>query len=141
MPVAPGASNELAKIIANAIGSAFNLGSGPGYIEIYDGTRPASVDTPVTTQKLLAVLVLSDPAFGAATDLNPGARITAAAIAPGVGLDDGVASWFRSYDSDDNPYVDGNAGLSDADLILDNLNIAVDQAVSINSWTITQPES
>ena len=61
---------------ANALVGAFTNSS---IIKIYDGTQPATPETAVTTQNLLATITLpASPAFGAAAN----GVITANAISP-----------------------------------------------------------
>lgn len=142
MPVAPGISNAAAIAMLDALVDRLDAGSGAGKIRIYDGTRPTDVDTAVGAQVLLAELTLSDPAFGAAADDTPGAIATADPITDDSAANaTGTASWFRALDSNNVAIIDGNVGTSSADLILDSVSITAGQTVSVNSWTITQPES
>ena len=90
---------------ANAIVDLVDAGSGAGTFLIYDGTRPASANTAVTTQTLLATLTFSDPAFGAASS----GVCTASAITEDSSADaTGTASWCRIVDSDANVIFDGD---------------------------------
>ena len=137
-----GISNVAAKAACDAIVDLIDGGSGAGYVQILDGTRPADVDTAISTQNVLAQLTLSDPAFGAAADATPGATATASTITDDSSADaTGTASWFRAFDSDGNAIIDGNVGTSSADMILDSTSITSGQTVSITSWTFTVGES
>lgn len=138
MAASMGISNAAAIAACNAVVDLLDGGS----LVIYDGSRPASVDTAVSTQNALATLTLSSPAFGSAADVNPGAQATANAITSDSSADaTGTATWFRAFDSEGDPVIDGNVGTSDADLILDSVDITAGQEVKINSWTVTMPES
>lgn len=135
-------SNNAAKAAADAIVDLLDAGASAGKLRIYDGSQPAGPDTAVTTQTLLAELTLSDPAFGAAADDDPGGKATADTITDDSSANAmGTAAWFRAVDSDGNAVIDGSVGTSDADLILDSVSITAGQTVSVTSWTITMPES
>jgi hypothetical protein len=122
----------------NAVTALLNGGSAAGYVEIRTGTQPADPDDSASGT-LLATITLNDPAFGAASagvataDVSP--ALTAAAVATGT------AAWFRGYDSNDVPVIDGSAtatgGGGDCQLNTTALVAAVD--VTITAWTITFP--
>lgn len=140
-------SNAMAKAMCDAAVDLVDAGDGAGYINIYSGTKPASPETAITDQDLLATLTMSDPAFGAATDANPGAKATAAAISDDTAADaDGTAAWFRVFDSDDTPLWDGTIGSSgtagvDYDMIMASTSIVAGATVEITSLVVTMPES
>lgn len=137
-------SNAAAKAAADAIVDLIDVGTtnANGKLRIYDGTQPANPDVAVTTQNLLAELDLSNPAFGAAADGDPGGLATANSITDDSSADaTGTASWFRVVDRDENAIIDGSVGTSGADLNLGSVSITSGQAVSITSWTVTMPES
>lgn len=80
---------------ADAIVDLVDAGSGAGYIEILDGAT------------LLATLVCSDPAFGAAA----AGVATADTITDEASADDtGTADVWKLYDSDDTLIVSGTVG-------------------------------
>lgn len=108
-----------------------------GFLEIYDGTQPATPDTAVTTQNKLAKMPLNATAFGAASS---GVK-TANAITNGTGLVQGTATWFRAFKSDDTTAViDGSAGTSGTNLVLTAAVIAIGDVVSITAWTVSQAQ-
>lgn len=129
----------------NATVDLLDAGSGPGVLRIYGsgtGGVPTAADAALTDQPLLAELTLSDPAFGAAADINPGARATAAAITGDTSANaTGTATFFRALDSDNNVIIQGNVGESAAELILNTVAIVEGVEVNITSWTHTQPEA
>jgi hypothetical protein len=131
------ASNlKLADNIVNAEAVALNAEVASGYIRIYDGTQPATADTAIVAQQLLAELRFGSTAFGAPS----GGSLTANAITAGVGLVASSATWFRVLKSDGvTKCWDGNCGLaaSTPDMVLNALAIAVGAAVSITSFTHT----
>lgn len=135
-------SNAAAIAACDAIVDLLDAGAGAAIIRIYDGAQPANPDVAVGAQVLLAQLTCTDPAFGAAADAAPGGRATASAITDDASADNtGTASWFRALDSNLLAIIDGSVGTTDADLILDSVSITAGQTVSVNSWTVTMPES
>ena len=110
-----------------------------GYLRIYDGTRPATADTAVGTQVLLAELRMNATAFGAAV----AGVITANALTADASANaGGTASWFRMLGSDGTTALwDGEAGTETADLILNTLTIGLGAAVSVTSLVHTVPKS
>ena len=135
-----GISLAAAQAMLDALVDLMDAGAGAGYIEVRTGTRPDNV-TDAATGTLLGTLTCSDPAFGAAADNNPGAKATASAITQDSSADNtGTASWFRAYDSDDLAIIDGNVGTSNADMILDSVNIKAGGPISITSWIINLAE-
>jgi hypothetical protein len=118
------------------LNAAFDVLNG-GFIEIYDGSQPASPDVAVSTQNKLAKMALNATAFGAA---SAGTK-TANAIANGVGLVQGTATWFRAFKSDDTTaVVDGTAGTSATNMVLVAAVIAVGDVVSVTAWTVSQAQ-
>jgi hypothetical protein len=123
---------------ADAIASLANGGTGAGTIGIYDGTQPAGPSTAVTTQTLLAEVDLVDPAFAAA---SAGAAALSGTPLSTTGVANGTAAWFRLSDSDNTAVLDGSAGTSGTDLILNTAAISVGVNVQITSGSITMPAS
>lgn len=138
----PSISNLAAKNACDEITVLLDAGAGAAKLRIYDGTQPADVDTAISTQTLLAELTMSDPAFGAAGDGAPGGQATAGTITDDTSANaTGTASWFRAVDSNNVAVVDGSAGTSAADLILDSVSITAGQTVKVNSWVLTMRET
>jgi len=101
-------------------------------INIYNGSQPANANTAITTQTLLVTLTISG-SFG--TDSN--GTITLSTVTNGTAVATGTASFFRITQSNGTTVVmDGSVATSDADLILNNTNIATGQVVSISAGTI-----
>ena len=138
----PSISNAAAKAMCDAIVDRLDAGAGPGLLRTYSGTQPADVDTAITSQVLLAELTLSDPAFGSAGDGNPGGQATAGTITDDSSANNtGTATWFRAVDSNGLAIIDGSAGTSNADLVLDSVSITAGQTVKVNSWILTMRET
>lgn len=118
-----------------ALDSSLNV-LNSGFLEIYDGTQPATPNVAVTTQNKLAQLPLSATAFTAA---SAGTK-TANSITNGTGLVASTATWFRLYESDNATAVlDGSAGTSATDLILNDAAITVGGTVAVTSLTVSMP--
>lgn len=116
---------------ADAVNALLNA----GYLRIYDGTQPATADTAVGAQTLLAELRFGNPAFAAAAagvaTANPLTQDTAANATGG-------ATWFRALKSDGATVVyDGSVGTSGADCNINSTAIQVGAAVSVTSMLYT----
>jgi hypothetical protein len=116
---------------ANALAALMNS----GYIRIYDGTQPATADTAVSTQVLLAELRFGSTAFGSAAS----GVLTANSITPDSDADaTGTATWFRALESDGiTPVLDGDVGTSSANLVIATTSIIQHQTVSVDSFVFT----
>lgn len=110
----------------DAVVDLIDGGAGAGTLEILDGAT------------VLAILTMSDPAFGAAAASG---LATASAITDDASANaDGTADGWRCKDSNGNIVMTGEARASgDADLgeelVLDNTSITRGQTVSISSFT------
>jgi len=105
-----------------------------GYLNIYDGTKPANPNTAITTQTLLATVVI-DAAFSGASS----GVATTAALGSAVVLTTGTASWFRIFTSGDVVVADGTVGATnDFDLTLSTTSLVEDDEISGVTLTYTQ---
>ena len=106
-------------------------------LNIYAGTQPASPDTAISSQTLLASLTcnatFAPAAAGGVLTLNSISNGTGTAGA-GAGTN---ATFFRLTTSGGTAHIDGTVGISGADLNLNNTNIATGQTVSVTSFTLT----
>ena len=112
-------------------------------IRFYSGTPPANVDTALSGNTVLAELVMSNPAFGSAVDINPGARATANAISDDTLANaTGTATFARIFDRDDVARLQltcsstGGGG----EVQINNAAIQANTVVKVTALTITQPE-
>jgi hypothetical protein len=106
-----------------------------GYLRIYDGTQPATADTAVSTQTLLAELRFGNPAYGAAA---AGVATANAITSDSDANATGTATWFRALKSDGSTSVyDGSVGSSGCDLNLNSAAIQIHAAVAVASLTYT----
>lgn len=110
---------------------------GNALLRIYDSTgtgQPASPDTAVTTQVLLAELTCNATfAPGASGGVLTANAITADSSANNTG----TATWFRLLTSGATAKLDGTVGTSGTDCILDSVSITAAQQVSVTALTIT----
>lgn len=107
-----------------------------GFVEIYDGSQPATPNTAVSTQTKLAKLTLGSTAFGASS----GGTKTANAIGSVTALASSTATWFRAFKSDDTTAViDGSVGTSSCDMNINSTAISSGASVSCSSWTVSMP--
>jgi len=124
-------SNAAANAEANALAALCNS----GYIRIYDGSQPATADTALGAQVLLAELRFGATAFGAAS----AGVITANAITADASANaSGTASWCRILQSDGTTVVmDGTVGTATSNLIVSTTTITATVNVSCSSFTHT----
>lgn len=109
-------------------------------LEIYSGAQPASPDTAIGAQVLLATLTCNAvfapaPAAGVLT-LN---AITGGTGTAGAGAGTNAA-WYRLKTSGGTAHIDGTVGTGAFDLNLNNVNIATGQAVTVASATYTNAQ-
>lgn len=120
---------------ANSLATLLNS----GYLRIYDGTQPATADTAISTQVLLAELRFNATAAPSAS----GGVLTFNAITADSSADaSGTAAWFRALKSDGTTVVmDGSVGTATANMILSTTTITATQTVSCSSFTHSVLES
>jgi hypothetical protein len=104
--------------LAAALRDQIDADAGAGTIKIYSGTQPATADTALSGNTLLATFTLDDPSFGAGT-------ATFARVADNSG--DTV------FDCD----VSGTGG--GGTLQLNTTTVSVGVNLSITSGTVTMP--
>ena len=122
--------NARGDAIATAVGSA-------GVLRVYDGTRPATVATAVTTQVLLAELTCGSPFAPAAT----GGVLTANSITQDASANNsGTATWFRLFTSGGTAVVDGDVTATGGggDMTLNTVSIVSGGPVSVTSAVFTE---
>jgi hypothetical protein len=132
MALNPKRSNAAVNAAADAVCAQVNN----GYLRIYDGTQPATGDTAVSTQVLLAELRFGATAFGAA---SAGVATANALTADSAANATGTASWFRALKSDGTTSVfDGTVGTSGCDLNMNSVAIQANANVSVTGFTYTE---
>ena len=108
-----------------------------GKLRLYSGTRPATPDTALSGNTLLAELTYNATAFGAAVN----GVATANAITQDSAADaSGTATFARSVESDGTTVVlDQEVGTSGANVNLNTVAIGAGAPVSITAMTLTLP--
>lgn len=109
--------------ITTAVGNA-------GKLQIYDGTPPAAGGA--ATNKL-AEFTLGTPFSGA----SAAAVLSPTIPANATGLFASTATWFRITTSAGAWVIDGIAGISGTELILNTATISVGLTVSVTGFAIT----
>lgn len=122
-------------LLRNAQLDAISTFAGAGaLLQIFSGTKPAT-GAAITSQTKLAEFTLGSP-FAAAAAAG---ALDVTLPADTVGLAAGTATWFRVVKADGTTHVlDGTAGTSGTELVLNTATVAVDVAVSITDFTITR---
>lgn len=126
----------------DAIVDLLDGGSTAATIRGRSGSQPADPDAS-ESGTLLFTLTMSDPAFGAAADITPGARATASSITDDSSADaTGTLGYCRvgATGTGADDLVDGSVGTSSADFIFNTLSIVAGAVVSMSSFTITLPQ-
>jgi hypothetical protein len=129
---------------ANAMTALVDAGSGAGILKIYDGAMPATVDTALGAQQLLAEFPLDAvDAFQDAVDTVGGAVATANAVAAQDGLITGTATWGWVTDSDDNPVFMGDVSnpAGTGAIKISSTAITAGIEISVISLSYTQPKA
>lgn len=130
---------KLTNLSVNAEADALAVLFNSGFLKIYAGSQPATADTAITTQTLLATLTFAATAFPAAV----GGVLTANAIASDMtAAATGNASWFRALKSDGvTKIMDGSVGTANADLVLNTVAIQANAQVDCTGFVLTLPKS
>lgn len=131
-PRIPAATANL--MLDAGIGSLANSGK----LRIYNGPQPLSGGGGIGAAVLLAEFSMNTDAFPPAA----GGVITANPITAAVGLADGNATWYRLLKNDGTTtLIDGSVGLEvdNPDVIIDDVAIAIGEAVAVVSFSITMP--
>jgi hypothetical protein len=106
-------NTKMSNAAVNAEADALAARAAGGYMRWYDGAQPATADTAITTQSVVAELRFGTPAFGA----SAAGIITAEAITPDPAAAGGEAAWFRTFEADGvTPLWDGSLGVPDPEV-------------------------
>lgn len=124
--------------LADTLDDQVNAGAGAGTIKVYSGTQPATADTALSGNTLLATFTLDDPAFGAASS---GVVTLAGTPRNTTGAAAGTATWARCETSAPATVFDcdvtGTGG--GGTIQLNTTTISVGVNLSITSGTVTMP--
>lgn len=106
-----------------------------GFLRIYDGAQPATPETAISTQVMLAQLGLNATAFAAAASASKSAN----AITSGTAAATGTAAWGALVLSSGTIRVlDFEVGTSGANLNLNSVGISAGATVACSAFTISQ---
>jgi len=107
-------------------------------INIYAGSQPATPETSITSQTLLATVTLpSSAAFSQSNGIMTAAAISSVTISA-----TGTAAFFRWLKSDGSTVIaDGSVGTSGCDLNLNSVALSSGATLAISSFTYTVPSS
>lgn len=135
---------KFATATADAMLAAIGTRCNTGYIRLYSGTEPATANTTLSGNTLLAELRFGATAFNATIAASGSDRVmTANAITQDDLADaDGTATFFRAFTSGGTAgdvVFQGTVGTSGQQLNLGATNIVSGGVVRVDSMTITQP--
>lgn len=124
---------QLSDLSVNTAADAWGALANSGKLRLYSGTKPATADTALSGNTLLAELTMNATAFGAAVS----GVLTANAITPDSSADaSGTATFFRLFKSDGTTaLLDGTVGTSGTNLVIATTSISAAQTVSCSSFT------
>lgn len=105
-----------------------------GYLRVYSGSQPATADTAIGAQVLLAELRFNATSAPAAV----AGLLTFNAIASDTSADaTGTAAWFRALKSDGSTVVlDGTVGTSGTDAIINAVSIVAATTVDCSAMSL-----
>ena len=126
---------KLSNNVVNPQADALSDLADNGYLRIYDGTQPATADTAISTQTLLAELRFNaDAAPSAVAGVLTFNAITQDSNANNTG----TASWFRALKSDGSTVLfDGAVGTSGSDINIATTAIVAGAIVGVSSFVYT----
>jgi hypothetical protein len=128
-------STAAVNALANALTTLMDSAAAPT-IKLYSGTQPATANTALSGNTLLATFTLDDPSFGSA---SAGVITMAGVPRTTTGVAAGTATWFRLETSTPGTVLDGDVGTASATLILNTTTISVGVDVDITAGTFTVP--
>jgi hypothetical protein len=131
---------KLTNLGANSAADAVTALANSGFIKVYDGAQPATADTAITTQVLLATLTFGATAFGSAVaGVATANSITSDSAADATG----TAAWFRVYKTDGTTALwDGSVGTAGGgDLNFGTVSFVTNAIIEVTAFTYTQSKS
>lgn len=109
-----------------------------GYLRIYSGVTPATPDTALSSNTLLAELRFNAAAFGAPTAGEPDVMNAGAFTQDSSADNTGTAAFFRGFANDGTTVeMQGSVGVSASDMILNSVSIVAGGIVQVTSMTIS----
>jgi hypothetical protein len=129
-------SNAARNAQVNAIRDLIDAGAAGGTINIYNGTQPATGETALSGNTLLATLTFS----GTSAPNAVAGVLTFNAITEDSSADaTGTATFARLRDSNGVDVIDMDVGTSGASINLNTVSIVAAGAVRMTSGTLTAP--
>ena len=128
--------NSIVSLNAEADVWASQLNS--GYIKFYDGTKPATPETAITTQNMLVSLSFAATAFDSAVN---GVVTIPAAINATITIG-GTTTWARLYKADGSTVVvDADVGAisSGNDVEIETVILSADDILQLDTFGYTRP--
>jgi len=123
-----------------------------GCMDIFTGSQPASADYVETGTKLARISSTSGTIYAGCVNglrfgtASSGILSNTTPAWTGPVLVDGVAGWFRLYGTTGTSgtsattwRMDGNVGVSGADLNLSHTSLTADSTLTIKTFSLTQP--
>lgn len=128
------ANPKFSTAAVNAEADAFARLLDTGYLRIYSGSQPATADTALGAQVLLAELRFNATSAPAAS----AGLLTFNAITSDSSADaTGTAAWFRALKSDGTSVVmDGTVGTATSDAIINSVSIVAAAQVDCTAFTL-----
>ena len=128
-------NTQMADVTVNAQADAMATLLNNGYLRIYSGTQPATADTALSGNTLLAELRFNATAAPAASS----GVLTFNAFTPDSSADaTGTASFFRAFKSDGTTVVfDGNVGTTGSTSCLEMATTTITAGVQISVTSFT----
>jgi hypothetical protein len=127
---------QYSDVVRNAKLDALETAIGTAAVlKIFAGTIPANVGTALSGQTVLATLTLPSDWMSAAA---AGVKAKLGTWQDTAADATGTATWFAIFASDGTTrHVQGTAGTSGTDMILDSTSFTAGQAFSVTSFAIT----
>lgn len=129
--LAEGTRNAMVSAVAAQVDAG-----GSGMIEVYSGTQPETPES-LPTGQFLCTFTLNNPAYTGPTMAGTMTLVTDPAIV-GNPVDTGTAGWFRLFDANGNPILDGSCGVGGSQLNLTTTEMEVGAPVTIASGSLQQ---
>lgn len=128
-------NTQMADATVNAQADALSDLLDNGYLRIYDGSQPATADTAITSQVLLAELRFNATAAPAASG---GVLTFNAFTADSSANATGTATWYRCLKSDGSTVVmDGNVGATGSTSCLEMATTSITTGVQVSVTSFT----
>ena len=132
---------DMATTLIQALADLFDGSTSNNTFKVYDDTAaiPSDADDGVGTNVLLVTINLPEPAFGSAA----AGAVSKTGTWSGTCVATGTANFYRMEDDTANTTVQGTVGLTAGtfDLEFADITWSTDGTVTIDTYTLTMPES